>query len=42
MFCGLGEKERTKYRKKKKKEKKRKNKKKNLIAAKSELVAMKR
>ena len=38
MFGGLGEKERTKYRKKKQ----RKNKKKKLIAAKSELVAMKR
>ena len=33
MFCGLAEKERTKYRK---------NKEKKLIAAKSELVAMKR
>ena len=47
MFCGLGEKERIKFRKKKK-EKKRKKKEKegkkkeiNLIAAKSRLVGMK-
>ena len=36
MFCGLGEEERTKFRKKK-----RKKKEKNLIAAKSGLVGMK-
>ena len=50
MFCGLGEKERTRFRKKKKgKERKkkekngkiRKKKEKNLIAAKSGLVGMK-
>ena len=40
MCCGLGEEERTKFRKKKK-EKKRKNKETNLIAAKSGLVGMK-
>ena len=38
MFCGLGEEERTKFRKRKKKKKK----KKNLITAKSGLVGMKR
>ena len=43
MFCGLGEEERTKFRKKKKGKKRKKKKKKemNLIAAKSELVGMK-
>ena len=47
MFCGLGELERTRFRKKKKekkekkKGKKEKNKKKNLIAAESGLVGMK-
>ena len=47
MFCGLGELERTRFRKKKKekkgkkKEKKRKKIRKNLIAAESGLVGMK-
>ena len=51
MFCGLGELERTRFRKKKKEKKgkkrkkkgkkKEKNKKKNLIAAESGLVGMK-
>ena len=43
MFCGLGEEERTKFRKKKKEKKGKKMKKKeiNLIAAKSGLVGMK-
>ena len=43
MFCGLGEEERTKFRKKKKgkKEKERKKKEINLIVAKSRLVGMK-
>ena len=47
MFCGLGEEERTKFRKKKKekkrkkKEKKKKKKRKNLIAAKSGLLGIK-
>ena len=40
MFCGLGEEERTKFRKKKK-EKKGRKKEINLIAAKSGLVGMK-
>ena len=40
MICGLGEEECTRFRKKKRKTKKRKEK--NLIAAKSELVGMKR
>ena len=40
MFCGLGEEDRTKFRKKKRKTKERKEK--NLIAAKSELVGMKK
>ena len=43
MCCGLGEEERTKFRKKKKKgKKKRKKKEINLIAAKSGLVGMNR
>ena len=41
MFCSLGEEERTRFRKKKKQNKGKKRKK-NLIAAKSELVGMKR
>ena len=47
MFCGLGELERTRFRKKKKekkgkkRKKKRKKKEKNLIAAESGLVGMK-
>ena len=43
MFCGLGEKERIKFRKKKKEKKEKEGKKKeiNLIAAKSRLVGMK-
>ena len=46
MFCGLGEEERTKFRKKKRKKKGKKKKKKekkeiNLIAAKSGLVGIK-
>ena len=43
MFCGLGEEERTKFRKKKKEKKGKKRKKReiNLIAAKREFVGMK-
>ena len=41
MFCGLGEEERTKFRKKKKGKGKNKEKETNLIAAKSGLVGMK-